>query len=140
MKLGAYGLLIALIACGVAGTASSGESGTVIDVAEIAVNETSNGTTIEAAPGQVIALTLNSTSWQVAGSSDRAVVVENAAPSVRPAPVGKCPPGVGCGVIQMAFTARKQGVAHITASRTLCGEDLLCRPDQRAFGVTVIVH
>jgi len=104
------------------------------------VDETSNGSTIQAVPGQVIELVLHSMYWRIDGSSDPAVVAQNAEPSRAPAPPGTCPPGVGCGVVQVAFTARQTGTARISASRTLCGEVLPCRPDQRSFMLTIVVH
>ena len=108
--------------------------------AEIAVDENSNGSTIQVALGQVIELTLHSTYWKVEGSSDQYVVSQNTEPSRMPAPSGTCPPGVGCGMVHVAFTARQQGTARISASRTLCGEALLCKPDQQSFLLTVVVH
>ena len=130
MKFGHCVLLVALIALGLFDPAYAG----------ISVDETSNGSTIQAAPGQVIELALHSTYWQIDGSSDQSVVAQNAEPSTTPAPSGTCPPGVGCGVVYVAFTARQPGTARISASRTLCGEVLLCRPDQRSFLLTVIVR
>ncbi len=140
MKFGVYRLAMVIATLVVPGNAVRAEVGMVVRVADIAVNETSNGATIQAASGQVIDLTLNSMYWQVDGSSNRAVVVENAAPLGIPAPIGACPPGVGCGTIRMSFTARERGTARISASRTICGEDLPCKPDQRTFTITVIVR
>ena len=112
----------------------------LIALAAISLDETSNGSAIQAAPGQVIELVLHSTYWHIEGSSDQVVVAQNAAPSTTPAPPGTCPPGVGCGAVHVAFTARQPGTARISASRTLCGEVLPCRPDQRSFVLTVIVR
>jgi len=105
----------------------------------IKVDEISNGATIHVAQGQVIELTLHSTYWHVEGSSDESVVAQNANPVMMPAPAGTCPPGVGCGNVSVAFTARQPGTARISASRTVCGEALSCRPDQSSLSLTVIV-
>ena len=106
----------------------------------ISVDETANGSTIQASPGQVIELALHSTYWHIDGSSDQTVVAQDAEPSKIPAPPGTCFPGVGCGVVHVTFTARQPGTVRISASRTLCGEILLCRPEQRSFLLTVIVR
>jgi len=104
------------------------------------VDEASNGSTIEAAPGEVFQLVLHSTYWQIEGSSDPDVVAQNGEPSKTAAPPGTCPPGVGCGTVQVAFTARQAGMARISASRRLCGEALLCPPEQRSFVLTITVR
>ncbi len=106
----------------------------------ISVDDSSNGSTVQAVPGQAIEVTLHSTYWKVDGSSAASVVAQDSEPSVRPAPPGTCLPGMGCGNVQVTFTARQVGTARISASRRLCGEDLLCRPDQQSFVVTVTVR
>lgn len=108
--------------------------------APISIDEVSNGTTIKVATGQIIELTLHSTYWQINGSSATDVVVQKGEPSAVSSPPGGCPPGVGCGVVRVAFTAKRPGSARISASRRLCGEVLLCKPDQQSFALTIIVH
>ena len=106
----------------------------------IFLDETANGSTIQTVPGHVIAIALHSTYWQIDGSSDLSVVAQDTEPTTTPAPPGTCLPGVGCGVVLVSFTALQPGTASVSASRTLCGEALACRPDQRTFSVTVIVQ
>jgi hypothetical protein len=130
MKTRRHILLVALMALGCSTVVRAG----------IYADESSNGSTIQAAPGQVIELSLHSTYWQIDGSSDQSVVAQTAEPSKTPAPPGACPPGVGCGVVRASFMARQPGTARISASRTLCGEALACKPDQRKFLLTVTVH
>ena len=52
---------------------------------------------------------------------------------------GRCPPGVGCGTFRTAFVAGGPGTARLTAARTVCGEALACRPDQRSLAIAVVV-
>jgi hypothetical protein len=52
---------------------------------------------------------------------------------------GQCPPGVGCGTSTQRYRALSAGTATVTATRTNCGEALVCTPDQASYSVTVIV-
>jgi hypothetical protein len=138
MKLSRYGLLAALMVSGVFG-AIAHSSDDSPRRKSISVDETSNRSTIQVSSEQVIELTLHSTYWNVDGSSSDSIVTQNGTTSVVPDPPGTCAPGIGCGVVRASFTARQPGTARISASRTLCGEDLPCKPDQRSFLLTVVV-
>lgn len=106
----------------------------------IAIDEKANNSTVELAPGQTVQMTLHSTYWRVEGSSAPAVVEQTGEPALRAAPPGACRPGMGCGEVTAVFVARRAGTARISASRSVCGEALACRPDQRTFVVSVVVR
>ena len=108
--------------------------------APIAVSEAANGSTIQLQSGQLIELTLHSTYWGIDGSSDLSVLAVDKPTSVAPAPPGKCLPGFGCGEVHASFKANQPGTARVSASRTLCGEMLLCQPADKSFTLTVIVR
>ena len=97
------------------------------------VDESSNGSTIGAMPGEIIDVTFHSTHWRIDGSSNQAVVVENGKPSTTSGRPGTCPTSSGCGVIHVTFRARKPGIAHISALKTVCSEVFLCSTDERFF-------
>lgn len=110
------------------------------DPGSISVDEKANGSTLEAAPGQVIEVRLHSTYWRIDGSSADSVVSQTGESWVKAAPREECLPGMGCGTIGASFTARQRGTARITASRVSCGEAMACPPEQRLFVVTVVVR
>ncbi len=108
--------------------------------ATVSIDETANGSTVTVTSGQIIELKLHSTYWRVDGSSAVEVVSQESAPLTRAAPPGECRPGIGCGIIQADFVARKAGTAQILASRLVCGEALACKPEERTFAVTIVVR
>jgi hypothetical protein len=108
--------------------------------ASISLDESSNGSTVQASPGQAIELTLHSTYWKIQPSSNSSVVALVAEPSSTSADPRACPPGAGCGGVHAAFAARAPGTATISASRSVCGEALPCRANQRSFSVTILVR
>ena len=140
MKTASCAFVIACLIGAVAGRAPAFDRAALVALSTLALDDSANGATVRAAPGQPIDLTLGSTYWHIDGSSDPRVVSPDAPASAQPAAPGRCPPGVGCGAIRMSFTARAPGTARIAASRTVCGEALACRPDQRSFSVTIVVH
>jgi hypothetical protein len=59
---------------------------------------------------------------------------------VAKADLSRCMPGAGCGTVTQSFKAVAAGQAELTADRVVCGEAMACRPEQRHFGVTVVVR
>ena len=100
------------------------------------VTDTQNGHVVAARVGDVLQVQLGSTYWRFAPISGH-VLHTQGAPSFDPGP--SCVPGGGCGTITQSFRALRKGTAHITASRTTCGEALRCAPNESRFSVTVVV-
>jgi len=102
----------------------------------IHLDERDNGRTVHARPGQLIRLELHSSYWGDVASSAPPVLRQDGGTVASP---GRCPPGVGCGTFRTAFVAGRAGTARLTATRTVCGEALACRPDQRSLAIAVVV-
>jgi hypothetical protein len=99
-----------------------------------------NGQSITLHPGQTLLVTLASTYWSIAGSSNANVLAAIGAPTTSPAPTGTCPvAGSGCGVVSETFRAVAVGTAQVTASRVSCGEAMRCTGANGHYQVTVHV-
>ena len=102
-----------------------------------ALSEDDNHSTISVKKGTYLKLVLHSTYWQMnAPSSD--VLRQIAEPKYISDFAGHIP-GMGTGTVTMEYSVEKIGKAEITASRTSCGEALLCTGDQGQFSVTIQV-
>jgi hypothetical protein len=123
----------ALPACGTAQPGGPGPGGPVVE------RYASNGKTVHVGVGDRIELILSSTYWNIGGSSAPTVVHQDGAPVTKPAPVGQCVAGQGCGIVRTYFTARATGTAVLSAHRVTCGEAMMCGPSQRTFTLTVKV-
>ncbi|TMC07281.1 MAG: hypothetical protein E6J41_16490 [Chloroflexi bacterium] len=126
-------LAAALAVAGCGGAAAGGASSAP---AVVRVADADNGRTVTLTTGGRLALALGSTYWNVAGSSNAAVLRQDGQPVVSP---GSCPPGVGCGQVSATFTAVGPGRADVTASRSSCGEALSCTGGAGRYRVTVVV-
>lgn len=111
----------------------------------LVVNQNSNHRTIILKRGTSLTLSLNSTYWTIRTSYSPAVVTAVGKTTVKPifpgptAPSGCKVPGMGCGTVMQRFKATRVGTTSITASRTTCGEAMLCAPDKRNFAIKVVV-
>ena len=102
------------------------------------LSEPSNHKTVHVAKGTIVIVTLHSTYWGFnapAGGVLQAV----GKPRYAPAGIGACVPGEGCGTVSESYRATRDGSGAINASRTSCGEALLCAPSQRTYTVRVVV-
>ncbi|MFJ9458579.1 hypothetical protein ACIRST_26240 [Kitasatospora sp. NPDC101447] len=124
-------------ASGASAPSASAPSSSAPTPAVLAVDEHVGGSTLKAAVGTTLTLALHSTYWSAATSSAPDVVAPTGTPTTAPSP--SCRPGGGCGTVTTTFTARAPGTAHLTATRTSCGEARECPPDQRTYEVTVEV-
>jgi hypothetical protein len=104
----------------------------------VVVRDQDNGRTLSIGVGQGLMVVLDSTYWQVTGSSDPAVLRQTGQPAVSPQP-GGCVPGQGCGTVSAAFEGAAPGRADVNARRTTCGEALACTGSQTSYRVTVLV-
>jgi hypothetical protein len=126
--------LMAVAACGSAGPAGGARTSGAVSVL---VRDADRGRTVSLVKGGRLTVVLASTYWTFQGSSDPAVVRQVAQPVVQPS--GRCVPGGGCGTASLSFDAVGPGSAEVTASRTSCGEAMLCTGGEGAYRVTVVV-
>jgi hypothetical protein len=108
--------------------------------ATIELTEADRGKPIMLAVGGTISITLHSTYWSAATSSDESVLAPARDPVVSPAPPGTCLPGIGCGTVTSVFVARSIGQAVLTAGRTVCGEARSCSSPDSAWEVIIQVR
>jgi hypothetical protein len=126
---------VAVLACAIAACGPSGQRASH----EYAAGDTQNGLTIKVHVGDSVRVTLNSTEWTIAGSSDAAVLQQDGLQAVSPAPPGTCFPGEGCGTTSAHYRAVKIGTATVDASRVSCGEARVCVGTEGKYEVTVTV-
>lgn len=135
------GLAFAAAACSVgpAGATSGPSPSTAALPSNEQVTEADNGQTVTVTVGSEITLTLGNTYWTIEASSDPAVLTLESGPTTSGTAPSSCLPGMGCGEVTAAFRALAPGQATITASRTTCGEALLCTGSAGAFAVNIVV-
>jgi hypothetical protein len=125
---------VASLACGALPT-NPPNSG----AAEVFVDSSKNGGTVKAHVGDVIRITLDTTSWTFQPVSADSVLAPKGQQVVSPAPRGTCYPGMNCGTTTARFRAIASGNARITATRISCGEARRCVGAEGTFQVNVIV-
>jgi hypothetical protein len=141
----ALGLGLVLAACSTAAavppsaTIPSATATPAPTPANLQVAEADNGHTVTVAVGSQITLVLGSTYWQVGDTAAPAILGLASGPTTSAAPMGTCVPGGGCGTVTAVFHALSPGTAQIVASRTTCGEAMLCTGTDGAYEVTVVV-
>ena len=135
------GLLLAACSVGSVATPSASSPGATpaASASNQRVDEADNGQTVTVTVGSFVTLQLGNTYWQVAASSDPAVLVLASGPTASGGGPSACLPGMGCGTVTAVFRAREPGHATVTASRTTCGEALLCTGSAGAYEVTIVV-
>jgi hypothetical protein len=135
------GLLLAACSVGSVATPSASSPGATpaASTSNQQVNEADNGQTVTVTVGSFVTLQLGNTYWQVAASSDSAVLVLASGPTASGAGPSACLPGMGCGTVTAVFRAVAPGSATVSASRTTCGEALLCTGSAGAYEVTIVV-
>jgi len=102
------------------------------------LDEHAKGKTVAVTVGTSVELVLHNSYWNINNSSNPKVLAEIGEPTYLPA-TSACVPGGGCNPVQATFTAMTPGTAVLSASRTSCGEAMLCAPGQRHFQVTIVV-
>jgi hypothetical protein len=101
------------------------------------VADANDGQTVTLHPGDHLRVVLSSTYWQFQPSSDPSVVRAEGSPATSPRP--GCVPGAGCGTATATFTALSPGHATIVATRTTCGEAMLCQGSAGHYQIEVVV-
>jgi hypothetical protein len=136
MAVSAVGIMTSA-GCGTAASGGPGGGGPRV----IVVRDDADGKALSVRAGDRIELILSSSYWHVTGSSAPRVLRQDGPPVLLSRP-SSCPdiPGLGCAPVRADFTARTDGTAVITASRSTCGEALRCQQDQTRFTVTVAVR
>ena len=134
-------LVLVVAACSVGSTGgTSGPSPTAeATPSHLQLTEADNGHTVTATVGSTVTVTLENTYWMISASSNPAVLALVSGPTTSGAAPSGCLPGMGCGEVTAVFRALAPGQATITASRTTCGEALLCTGSAGAYAVTVEV-
>jgi len=103
------------------------------------ITERDKGTTVALHVGDHLKLSLSNTYWDIQLASDTAVLRSDG-PPVTKGKLQGCVPGAGCGTVIGAFTAVRTGTAIVSASRTTCGEAILCAGGNGEYKVSVIVR
>lgn len=106
------------------------------EAAMVAVDEMTNGQTLNVSKGDTIDLVLHSTYWQIQPTDSPVLKPLMAEPVV----TGKLsnPPGMGTGTVEMKYQVAADGTAVIAASRTTCGEAMRCIGAEGEFKVTIV--
>ena len=114
-------LLLTATACANGGTQTTSRRSTA---PVVRAGERQNNKTITLRQRQRLQIILHSTYWQFQDSSGHAVLRRVGKPRVRPA--RGCVPGAGCGTVTALYLAAGPGIADVRATRTSCGEALVC--------------
>lgn len=102
------------------------------------LRDADDGRTVRVSPRTHIVVTLASTYWTIAPSSNPTAVRDAGGQTVAPQLRG-CVPGGGCGTVSAGFDAVAGGSAALSASRSSCGEALRCTGSAGRWAVTVVV-
>jgi hypothetical protein len=109
----------------------------------VTVSEADNGHAVTLHRGQTLQVVLHSTFWSFDAGTDTSVLARQGDTQYHPGTRGRggCPsfPGSGCGTAVQLYKADGPGTSTVTASRTSCGEVLLCTPEQGHWSVDVTV-
>lgn len=119
-------------------SSSPSSSGIAVTGSTVVIDEDANGKTVTVTVGSPVELILHNSYWTIQASSRPDILAEIGTPTQLPVSP-TCAAGIGCNPVRAMFTAMRPGTAVLSASRTSCGEALLCAPDQRHFAVTVVV-
>ncbi len=128
---------LAVLSTSACGGATGNPPPTTPPRSPIHLDEHANHTSVSVAMGTSVVVTLHSTYWSGLASSTPTVLTP--ADTARVAPGHTCPPGTGCGTVELALRAVRPGRADVTARRTSCGEARACTGDQGRFKVAVTV-
>jgi len=132
-------LCAASTACGgILGHGESSGSTSPRMAAALTATDADNGHKITVTVGDRVSVTLHSTYWNFAGSSNAGVIAPDGSPKVSPNASG-CVPGEGCGTVAATFVAVAPGTAQIMAGRVSCGEALRCTGSDGSYRLTVTV-
>ncbi|HWZ65969.1 MAG TPA: hypothetical protein VNX65_04240 [Patescibacteria group bacterium] len=107
-------------------------------VADVKVTDSDNGKTIALTGNQTLTVSLASTYWAIAESSNTKVIKIMGQRTITGSQ--PCVAGGGCGTAVAHFTPVSSGNASISAARNSCGEAMACTGSQGQFNITVVVQ
>lgn len=119
----------------------SGASTTTSQASAVSVGMEHDGGTVSLHRGQLLAVTLDSTYWDLSVLPAAGPLVVRSR-SVTPGGPGcgeRTVPGSGCGVSEIVVRAELDGTAAVEGRRTTCGEALRCSAGQTSYEVGVVV-
>ena len=141
------GSLLVLSGCAQS-SASSTPSPLVSRDSGVTIGTAANGHTVQVHAGQQLRVILGrateagSTYWAFADVAGP-VVIQDGPQVVAALPMGSAGcgsiPGAGCGTVTLVARAARPGTATITATRTTCGEAMMCPQNSRDFRVVIQV-
>jgi hypothetical protein len=99
--------------------------------------DSNNGQSVQVRTGQQFTVTLNSTYWAFPPLASTSVVRPAGNPITAPSP--GCIPGGGCGTVSATYVAVAAGQVTIVATRTSCGEAMLCTGSAGQYQLSVVV-
>jgi hypothetical protein len=102
------------------------------------VTDRDKGTTVTLHVGDRLKVVLASTYWTI-HESPKSSVLRTDGGQVTTPESKRCVPGGGCGTASRMFAAVGKGTTTVSASRTTCGEALLCTGGSGKFRVSVVV-
>ncbi len=104
------------------------------------LNENSANKTYSIKVGATFHLVLHSMYWTLNPLPSKSAVKTVGDPVGSAAPIGPGrPPGTGQGSLDWTLKAVRVGILTLQATRTSCGEALMCSPDQSKFAVKIKV-
>ncbi|MDQ6614296.1 MAG: hypothetical protein M3083_06025 [Actinomycetota bacterium] len=124
------------------GSAGSGGTSTTRVVAggTLGLSNAADGTTVRVVKSTTIVVSLSSTYWRFLPTAPFGPVLQQVGDvTIAPARIGTCIPGAGCGTASVTYKAVGTGQAQISASRTTCGEAMLCQGKAGSYSVQVVV-
>jgi hypothetical protein len=118
---------------------SGGSTSPTAMPSQLQVGDANNGHSLTVVVGSEVTIQLGNTYWMIGASSDPTVLALVSGPTASGAAPSACLPGMGCGIVTAVFRALAPGQATISASRTTCGEALLCTGSAGVYEVTIVV-
>lgn len=110
--------------------------------ASVVISESSNAKVVTVARGSHFTVTLHSTYWSIKPVTGH-IVTQIGKTLVKGSLMygtQRCVPGQGCGTVTANYVANAAGTVRLNASRTTCGEVLLCSKSQSHWTVVIRVR
>lgn len=107
------------------------------NLAEVAVDDSKNGQSVQVHVGDVVKVTLTRTGWTFHPSSDVSLLKQLSDPVETRDPNGY--PGMDSGVTTDWYKALSAGSAVVTATRVNCGEARRCPGTEGVYQVTILI-
>ncbi len=99
------------------------------------VGEKDKNATLPATVGEIVDLVLHSTYWTI--QRPDAAILKPLMPEPKVTPDFRGVPGSGSGTVEMRYQVIGAGTAQLSATRTSCGEAMLCTGENGKFRVSI---